>query len=125
MEKNTLLFANKQTLNIRDAALWGLENTELIALTACQTALQANSNGEEIAGLAYLFERAGANSVMATLWNVEDEATKTIMVKFYENLKDGKMSKAEALQQAKIAYIQEKSGHPFYWSPLILIGNGN
>ncbi|MBC6420622.1 MAG: CHAT domain-containing protein [Hormoscilla sp. SP5CHS1] len=103
-----------------EAALLGLENVDLIALSACQTAMEADSNGEEIAGPAYLFKRA----VMASLWNAHDKSTKEIMVEFYQHLKDGKMSKAEALQQAKLTQIK-KSLHHFYWSPFILIGDGS
>jgi CHAT domain-containing protein/tetratricopeptide (TPR) repeat protein len=118
MEENTILFAD-QRFNIADAALLGLQNTELITLSACQTALQANSNGKEIAGLAYLFERAGARTTIASLWNVRDDTTQAIMVKFYENLKQG-MSKGEALQKAKLSRIDS---HPFFWAPFVLIGD--
>ncbi|MGD1808180.1 CHAT domain-containing protein [Dapis sp. BLCC M126] len=121
LEANTILFANGETFHIRDAALLGLENTDLIVLSACQTAMKADSNGEEIAGVAYLFERAGADAVIASLWNAEDETTKDIMVKFYENLQQG-MTKVEALRQAKLSYVREYVS-PFYWSPLVLIGN--
>ncbi|MEB3339948.1 CHAT domain-containing protein [Okeania sp.] len=121
LEEGTILFANDKTFNIRDAALLGLENTDLIVLSACQTAMEANSNGEEIAGVAYLFERAGADAVIASLWNAEDETTKDIMVKFYQYLQQG-MTKVEALRQAKLSYAREYVS-PFYWSPLILIGN--
>jgi CHAT domain-containing protein/predicted DNA-binding protein YlxM (UPF0122 family) len=85
MEENTLLFAKSQ-FNIRDAALLGLQNTRLLTLSACQTAMQANSNGEEISGVAYVFERAGAQAVMASLWSVADSATKDLMVEFYQNI---------------------------------------
>ncbi|MEG5231490.1 CHAT domain-containing tetratricopeptide repeat protein [Microcoleus sp. B3-D3] len=118
MEENTLLFADSQ-FNIRDAALLGLQNTRLLTLSACQTAMQANSNGEEISGVAYIFERAGAQAVMASLWSVDDSATKDLMVQFYQNINKG-MSKNEALRQAKLSQIQR---HPFYWSPFILIGD--
>ncbi|MEG4035215.1 CHAT domain-containing tetratricopeptide repeat protein [Microcoleus sp. w1-18aA5] len=118
MEENTLLFADSQ-FNIRDAALLGLQNTRLLTLSACQTAMQANSNGEEISGVAYIFERAGAQAVMASLWNVDDSATQELMVAFYQNINKG-MSKNEALRQAKLSQIQR---HPFYWSPFILIGD--
>jgi len=118
MEENTLLFADSP-FNIRDAALLGLQNTRLLTLSACQTAMQANSNGEEISGVAYIFERAGAQAVMASLWSVDDDATKDLMVEFYQNINKG-MSKNEALQQAKLSQIQR---HPFYWSPFILIGD--
>jgi CHAT domain-containing protein/Tfp pilus assembly protein PilF len=118
MEENTLLFADRQ-FNIREAALLGLQNTRLLTLSACQTAMQANSNGEEISGVAYVFERAGAQAVMASLWSVADSATKDLMVEFYQNINKG-MSKNEALRQAKLSQIQR---HPFYWSPFILIGD--
>jgi CHAT domain-containing protein len=118
LENNTILFAD-QRFNIADAALLGLQNTELITLSACQTALNTDSNGEEIAGLAYLFERAGARATIASLWNAEDETTQAIMVKFYENLKQG-MSKGEALQKAKLSQIDS---HPFFWAPFVLIGD--
>jgi len=118
LEENTLLFADSQ-FNIRDAVLLGLQNTRLLTLSACQTGMQANSNGEEISGVAYVFERAGAQAVMASLWSVADVATKDFMVEFYQNINKG-MSKNEALRQAKLSQIQR---HPFYWSPFILIGD--
>jgi CHAT domain-containing protein/Tfp pilus assembly protein PilF len=118
MDENTLLFADSQ-FNIRDAALLGLQNTRLITLSACETAIQANSNGEEISGMAYIFERAGAQAVMASLWIVDDAATKDLMIQFYQNINKG-MSKNEALRQAKLSQI---TLHPYYWSPFILIGD--
>jgi CHAT domain-containing protein/Tfp pilus assembly protein PilF len=118
LEENTLLFADSQ-FNIRDAVLLGLQNTRLLTLSACQTGMKANSNGEEISGVAYVFERAGAQAVMASLWSVADVATKDLMVEFYQNINKG-MSKNEALRQAKLSQIER---HPFYWSPFILIGD--
>ncbi|MBD1924328.1 tetratricopeptide repeat protein [Microcoleus sp. FACHB-831] len=119
MQSNTILFANNQQFNIADAALLGLKNTELLTLSACQTAQEANSNGEEIAGVAYIFERAGAKAVIASLWSGEDNAMKDVMVAFYQNLKKG-MDKGEALRGAKLSQI---NSHPYFWSPLILIGD--
>ena len=122
MEENTLLFANKETYHIRDAALLGLENTELITLSACQTAIVANDEDEVgVAALAYIFERAGAKSVIASLWNAEDNTSRDIMIQFYKNLKEG-MNKSEALRQAKLSQIDR---HPWFWSTFILIGDAN
>jgi CHAT domain-containing protein len=115
---NTILFRDRN-LNIADAALLGLKNTDLVVLSACQPAVGANSNGEEFAGIAYLFERAGARSVIASLWLAKDEETKELMIHFYQNLKKG-MTKGEALRQAKLSLIDK---HPLYWSPFILIGD--
>uniref|UniRef100_UPI0026025A45 CHAT domain-containing protein n=1 Tax=uncultured Nostoc sp. TaxID=340711 RepID=UPI0026025A45 len=117
---NRLLFADK-SLDIANAALLGLQGTQLITLSACQTAVDTNLNGAGIAGVAYIFERAGAKAVMASLWAVDDEATQQLMVYFYQNLKQG-MTKGEALQQAKLKLIADHR-HPFYWSPFVLIGD--
>ncbi len=123
MEANTILFANNEQYNIADAALLGLKNTEILALSACQTAKEANANGRELSGLAFVLERAGAKTVMASLWNAEDNVSANIMTNFYTNMKQG-MSKNEAMRQAKLSHLRtgEKS-HPFFWSPFILIGD--
>jgi CHAT domain-containing protein len=121
MQANTILFANKEQYNIADAALLGLKNTELITLSACQTAKEANADGQEISGLAYVLERAGAKSVIASLWNAEDNTSDEIMTQFYQNLKNG-MTKSEAMRQAKLSQIKS---HPYFWSPFILIGAAN
>jgi CHAT domain-containing protein len=122
LESNSLLFADKP-YNIADAALLGLKNTQLIVLSACQTSLQADSNGEEFAGISYIFERAGASAVIASLWSVDDEATSYLMVEFYQNLNKGN-SKAEALRQAKITLIKSDIfKRPYYWAPFLLIGD--
>jgi CHAT domain-containing protein len=121
MQANTILFANSQQYPIAEAALLGLENTELITLSACQTAKEANAEGQEISGLAYVLERAGAKSVIASLWSAEDGTTADIMIQFYQNLQKG-MTKTEAMRQAKLSNI---NSHPFFWSPFILIGDAN
>ncbi|MDT9277559.1 MAG: CHAT domain-containing protein, partial [Limnospira sp. PMC 737.11] len=123
LEANNILFANNEKFNIADAALLGLNQTNLVVLSACQTAMEAESDGREFAAVAYLFERAGADAVIATLWNAEDNKTLLIMTQFYENVNQG-MTKVEALRQAKLAFAQE-AVHPFYWSHLILIGDGS
>jgi CHAT domain-containing protein len=119
MKANTILFADQQ-YDIADAALLGLENTQLLTLSACQTAKETDLNGQQISGVAYVFERAGAKAVIASLWIAPDKETKEIAIEFYQNIKKG-MSKSEALRQAKLSKIDN---HPFFWSPLILIGDG-
>ena len=122
MKANTILFADKE-YDIADAALLGLQNTELLALSACQTAKETDVNGEQISGVAYVFERAGAQAVIASLWIAEDTKTKEIAIQFYQNIKKG-MSKSEAMRQGKLSQIKSHKSHPFFWSPLILIGDG-
>jgi CHAT domain-containing protein len=71
--------------------------------------------------LRNIFERAGAQAVMASLWAADDNATHDLMIDFYKNLKQG-MTKGEALQHAKLNQIKR---HPYYWSSFILIGDAH
>ncbi|CCI08413.1 CHAT domain-containing protein [Microcystis aeruginosa] len=129
MKPNTLLFANKREYELKDAVKLGLQNTELITIGACETAREVDGVG--LAGLAYVWERAGAKTTLASLWNATDFVqysqqnspelpTAAILNQFYANLQQG-MTKAEALRQAKLAHIDL---HPFFWAAFILIGDG-
>jgi CHAT domain-containing protein/Flp pilus assembly protein TadD len=116
--------------------------TELLTLSACETALSGNNgDGREVDGLGMLAQEKGAKAVLATLWRVEDESTGLLMQAFYRfwSAQQG-ISKAEALQRAQIALMRgqhdKSSGgntdkqtgplsfrHPYFWAPFILIGN--
>ncbi len=94
---------------------------DLLSLSACQTAEGDDRAPLGIAGAAL---RAHAGSALGSLWPVDDEATKTLMVRFYEQLTTGKSSKAKALQQAQLDLISSRSfDHPFFWAPFILVGS--
>ncbi|MBD2532912.1 CHAT domain-containing protein [Nostoc flagelliforme FACHB-838] len=98
----------------------GLEPMELLVLTACQTGV---GDDRATLGMAGITVQAGVRSALASLWYVDDDFTKELAVKFYENLRS-QMSKAEALKEAQKALInQNKKIHPAYWAPFILIGN--
>jgi CHAT domain-containing protein len=128
---------------------------DLVVLSACETGLGGKlGNGEEILGLGYQMQRAGARAAIASLWSVNDGGTQALMNAFYAILKKGNITKAEALRQAQIALITKdlsavgvprgqeawievvstRTGlppqvsnnlnHPYYWAPFILIGNG-
>ena len=83
-----------------------LRNLDLVTLSACDTGLGDVAAGEGVFGLQRAFHQAGARSVIASLWKVDDNATKVLMVEFYKNLWQKKMSKAEALRQAQISMIK-------------------
>ena len=81
--------------------------------------------------LANGFIFAGAESIVATLWSVEDNSTRLIMERFYQNLARG-FSRTEALQLAQLSLLKpsakdtvQQSGYapPFYWAPFVVIGN--
>ena len=74
--------------------------TNLVVLSACQTNLAEVNPGEDVVAMNRAFLYAGTPAVVASLWNVDDEATGILMKSFYSHLKAG-MNKAEALQQAQ------------------------
>ncbi len=99
-------------------------NADLVTLSACRTGLGKLLHGEGIIGLTRAFLYAGANSVVVSLWNVNDVATASLMKSFYKNLQSG-LPKDEALRQAKLELLTgEKRAwrHPYYWAPFVLIG---
>ena len=126
----------KTDVNIR---FW---NTELLTLSACESALSGERNGRELDGLGEIAQRKGAKAVIASLWSVSDQSTSALMRKFYEIwTTHAGMPKVEALKQAQIALLREEVkpeaghvapgesappksfAHPYYWAPFILIGN--
>jgi len=94
----------------------------LVSLSACETGLNERRPGDELIGLARAFIYAGSPSLMVSLWSVDSDSTRELMVKFYENIRNG-LDKAIALQEAQKS-IKEKPeySNPYYWAPFILIG---
>jgi CHAT domain-containing protein len=98
-------------------------NAELVVLSSCQTGKGVLEQGEGVVGLPRSFLLAGAKSVLSTLWTIDDRATALFMDSFYQSLSEGN-SKVAALRNAKIKMMRSRYGHPFYWSPFILSGEG-
>ncbi|MBE9209616.1 CHAT domain-containing protein [Nostoc sp. LEGE 06077] len=94
---------------------------ELLVLSACDT---ASGDDRAVLGLAGLAVKSGARSTIATLWPVKDKAAQMLMTRFYDQLRQPKISKAEALRQAQINLIRKTDFHdPFFWSAFVLVGN--
>lgn len=98
-----------------------LDGVDLVTLSACQTALADKPTSAEIPSLAQAFSVAGSHSLIASLWSVEDEATRRLMLEFYQQLLAGN-SRAESLRTAQISMIRSGSSHPFLWAAFQLIG---
>ena len=96
---------------------------DLVVLSACQTGLGSDTRGEGLIGLTRGFMYAGATSVVASVWKVEDEATAELMKRFYtEMLKHGK-TPSEALRLAQNSIRQEPQwSSPHYWAGFTLQG---
>lgn len=121
------LYGNKK---MRNAKIESLPlKADLVVLSACSSGAGKNLNGEGVMSLARSLQVAGAPSVVASLWQVNDAATSNIMTSFYQELKNSQ-SKSSALQIAKLDYLKQNEfnslkSHPYFWSPFIQIGNGN
>ena len=98
-----------------------LDGTELVVLSACKTGQGKVQNGEGVYGLQRALRIAGAQNLLLSLWDVDDEVGRTFMQTFYEQWLGGK-SKPEAFRYTQLA-IKAKYPHPFYWAGFILIGN--
>ena len=123
-----------------------LNKTDLVALSACQTGLGDVAGGEGVLGLQRAFQLAGARTVVASLWKVDDDATLALMTEFYRRLWSGqkRLGKLEAWRQAQRvvrdryniaegrldpetadgAEVQPaRRAAPFYWAAFILSGD--
>lgn len=125
-----------------------LSRCELVVLSACESGLGQAAGGEGLLGLQRSFQAAGAKTVIASLWKVDDVATRDLMERFYENLwgqtkPDGTplYNKVEALREAQLWMLKERGPRgatpveadlktagekrlpPYYWAAFVLSGD--
>jgi CHAT domain-containing protein len=97
-------------LTAEEVASADLGGLELVVLSACDTAL-GRVEREGVFGLQTAFQLAGARTVVASLWKVEDHATRALMVEFYRNVYGRKLGKLEALRQAQLKLLRDFDPH--------------
>jgi CHAT domain-containing protein len=103
-----------------------LQDLELAVLSACESGLGTVAGGEGVFGLQRAFHLAGAHTVVASLWKVDDAATRKLMRQFYSNLWERGLPAAEALRRAQLAVMSEAVGsgdRPYYWAGWVLSGD--
>jgi CHAT domain-containing protein len=98
-------------------------SADLVVLSACQTALGKEINGEGLVGLTRGFMYAGAPRVVASLWQIDDRATAEFMKRFYEGMLGQKLRPAAALRAAQASmYKDPRWNQPHYWAAFTLQG---
>ena len=113
-------------LTALEASHLDLDGVELVVLSTCSSALGTAASGEGLIGLVRGFQMAGAGQVLGSLWKVDDEATKALMIRFYElwHPAEGEgLAAAEALRRAQqFVRAQEPWRHPYFWAAWVLWG---
>lgn len=102
-------------------------NASLVVLSGCNTTLGEQEIGEGIISLARGFFYSGTQSVVSSLWSIDDQSTSIIMNDFYKNLYSGQ-AKSQALRNAKLHYLDTHTlseVSPHYWASFILLGKND
>jgi CHAT domain-containing protein/tetratricopeptide (TPR) repeat protein len=105
-------------LELAGVDLWG---TQLVVLSACETGRGEVKRGQGVYGLRRALVTAGAETVVMSLWKVNDETTRQLMEEYYRNLLKGQ-GRAGALRNAML-WMRQKQPHPYAWAPFIALGS--
>ena len=121
---STLRGSNEKTplndgiITAEEIAMLDLRNTELVVLSACETAIGVNLQ-EGFGGLVRAFKNAGVKSILASLWKVPDDATAKLMTSFYKLFLSGiEMHLALKMAQKEVSKLYPD---PYYWAGFILL----
>jgi CHAT domain-containing protein len=99
-----------------------LAGTKLVVLSACETGVGDVANGEGVYGLRRALAIAGAESQLITLWQVDDEATKDLMINYYQHLQKN-MDRSAALRLVQLKMLKNPQyQRPYYWAAFIPSG---
>ena len=128
-----LVFAGANNPDERASALWtagevgtlDLAHVDLMVLAACESGLGHIAAGQGQVGLLGALDQAQVGTVVASLWQVDDDATGRLMDRFYTRHfdKQNPVSAAQALRQAQLDLLGDpKHGDPFFWAAWMLMG---
>ena len=100
--------------------LWG---TQMVVLSACETGVGKVTEGDGVHGLRRALVIAGAESLVMSLWQVDDRATRELMAGFYRRLEQGE-GRSEALRQVQLQMLRRpRTSHPYYWASFVPTGS--
>jgi len=128
--RSTLLFSHSND-SVNDGYLKTYEvygvplKAKMVVLSSCNTGAGLLLSGEGIISLARGFIYSGSESVVMSMWEIEDKSGTDIVEMFYKNLKEG-YSKSAALKKARIRFLKNADqlrSHPYFWSTLVIYGN--
>jgi len=125
-ESYLLLAGTPPRLSVRDIVeenyKLSFAGSRLVTLSACNTNVAGGDPSATYGSLSRAFAKAGAPTVVASLWSVSDEATRDMMIVFYRELAAGQQ-KAEAMRRAQLAVKNDpRYQHLFYWAPFVVLG---
>lgn len=110
-------------LTALEASHLDLRGTRVVVLSACDTGVGEARAGEGVYGLRRAFAMAGAETVVMSLWRVDDTATRQLMTSYYKALEAGQ-GRSEALREAELGLLAEQAtSHPHYWASFISAGS--
>jgi CHAT domain-containing protein/Tfp pilus assembly protein PilF len=109
-------------LTSEEARSLDLFGTQLVVLSACETGQGELSAGQGVYGLRRAFLVAGAETVVTSLWQVNDAATGKLMELYYRRLLKQKQGRLQGMQEA-MKEMRAKYAHPYYWAPFLVIGS--
>ncbi|MBI4749543.1 MAG: CHAT domain-containing protein [Acidobacteria bacterium] len=114
--------SGQTTLTALEAAQLDLWGTQLVVLSACETALGQVIQGDGVYGLRRALMLAGSESQVMSLWQVSDLGAKTLMSGLYQRLKNGE-GRSDCLQNTQLQMLRShRWKHPFYWAAFIQSG---
>jgi CHAT domain-containing protein len=115
-------------LTAEEVAALDLSGVEWVVLSACETGVGDIRAGEGVFGLRRAFQVAGAGTLIASLWSVDDQATQSWMKALYEGRLEAHLDTVEAVRHANLTVLadrraQRQSTHPFYWGAFVAAGD--
>jgi CHAT domain-containing protein len=126
-ESYLLLAGQPDRLSVKDLVEdnyeLSLAGIRLVTLSACDTNIGGFDPSAVYSSLSRAFSKAGAPTVVASLWSVNDVSTLDTMTNFYKELAAGQ-PKGEAMRRAQLATMSDpRFAHPYFWAPFVILGD--